>query len=234
MFMKKKILALSVLCILLSGCTNPQNSEQRVESSAPDTISNTLDNAIVTSFGADVGAAPDSLFETYYLPSDDPVYSYLQNNSIRKFFNMWLEEYMGQDIEANWNYDTLAPVQLLNHSFQSIARSGEEFYTCTFSTNDDRYGYIIVSYGEGEEGPYIQKWSLHETTPYLYDLRANIRQITAAVNETDMDLSTASAVRVEWIDTDKNRGDRIILFTDGKEGKYVCYLGDEDYTVEKQ
>lgn len=147
---------------------------------------------------------------------------------------MWVKYNLDENMEARWNYDSLAPVQFLDQKFNSIKRPGEEFYTCTFSTVDDRYGYIIVLYGEGEEGPYVTQWSLQETTPYLYDLRANSSQITAALKKTDIDLTTASAVRAEWIDTDKNRGDRIILFTDSKGGKYVCYFGDEDFTIEKQ
>lgn len=38
---------------------------------------------------------------------------------------------------------------------------------------------------------------------------------------------------MELIDTDKNRGDRIILFSDSKDDNYVCILGDEDFTVMK-
>lgn len=103
-----------------------------------------------------------------------------------------------------------------------------------FSTDDDRCGYIIVKYGEGEEGRYIKKWSLSETTPYQYDLKVNGSQIAAALKKTDIDLSTASAKRVEWIDTEKKRGDRIVLFTDGKNDKYIYYFGDKDFIIEKQ
>lgn len=228
--MKKTILLLGAVCILLSGCSPSPGAAQN----APGTIASAMDNVSAMSLESDSKALPDALSGTYYLPSDDPVYSYLQNKSIKRFFNMWLNDYMGEDIEAQWNYDTLAPVRLLDHDFKSVARSGDTFYTCTFTTDDDRCGYIIVSYREGKEGPYISKWSLHETTPYLYDLAANSEQIAAALKETDIDLASASAARVELIDTDKNRGDRIILFTDGTDSHYVCYLGGDDFTIEKQ
>ncbi len=203
--MKSFLMTFTILGMLLSGCAAPQPAEQ---STIP--------------------------FDTYYLSSEEPVHVYLQNHSIQRFFNMWVKEDLGEDVEAHWDYDTLAPVQLLDHNFQSIARSDEPLYTCTFSTDDGRYGYIIVSYGIAADGPYISKWSLHETTPYSIDLRANSKEIAAALSETDIDLSTASAARVEWIDTDQNRGDRIILFTDGKGDKYVCSLGGDDLTIEKQ
>ena len=245
--MKKTIAAFVAVCMLLPGCSAPESPGQSEISSVPATQSSVPDNtnagqSSLSSVPDISDSAPDStstsplstdanaLLESYYLASDDPVFAYLQNNSIKKFFDMWLEEYMGEDIEAHWNYDTLAPVQLLDHEFNSI-RPDVALYTCTFSTDDGRCGYIIVSYGE--DGPHIQQWSLHETTPYLYDLRANIGQITAALAETDIDLSTATAIRVEWMDTDKNRGDRIILFTDDKGDRYVCTLGDGDFTLEK-
>lgn len=224
--MKNMIMTFGALGILLIGCALPQ-------SHGSDAAGSTPDNAAEMSLVADSSTLSNAL-ETYYLSEEDPVYGYLQNKSIQRFFNMWFQEYIGEDMEANWNYDTLAPVQLLDHSFASIAQQDEALYTCTFSTDDGRCGYIIVSYGEGEDGPYISKWSLQETTPYLYDLRANASLITAALNETDIDLSTATAARVEWIDTKKNRGDRIILFRDDKGDNYVCYFGDGDFTVEKQ
>lgn len=224
------IWAISVLCVLLLGCAMPQNLKKNAISSTPNTSNNTT----IASIDADQSTLSDALFETYYLPSEHPVYAYLQNKSIQRFFHMWCKESIDEDVEVHWNYDTIAPVQLLDHEFHSIARPGEELYTCTFSTDNDRHGYIIVLYGEGNEGPYITKWSLCETTPYLYDLRANSEQIIAALKETDIDLSTASASRAEWIDTDKKRGDRIILFTDSKEDHYICYFGEEKFTIEKQ
>lgn len=229
--MKKQIFILAVVCVLLSGCSAVHSSEQSLHSLIPDTLENMSNISTSTSI-TDTDALPNALYESYYLSSEDQVFAYLQNNSIKKFFDMWFEEYIQEDVEAHWNYDTLAPVQLLNHDFDSIARSDVELYTCTFSTDDDRYGYIIVSYSE--DGPHIKKWSLHESTPCLYDLRANSEQIAAAIMKTDIDLSTATATRVEWIDTDKNRGDRIILFSDGKGDRYICYLGDDDFSIERQ
>lgn len=228
--MKKVILTFGLLCSLLLSCGMSSNSTQ----SGMNLPTSNASSAELKSFEANNTDLPKELLDTYYLPSDDPVNEYLQHKSIQKFFNMWFKEYIGEDINAHWNYDTLAPVDLLDHNFKSIARAGETFYTCTFSTDDDRCGYIIVKYGVGEEGRYIQKWSLFETTPYQYDLKVNGSQIAAALKKTDIDLSTASAKRVEWIDTEKKRGDRIVLFTDGKNDKYIYYFGEEDFIIEKQ
>lgn len=223
--MLKRILIGVTLCALLASCSAVQAPIQADAGTLPGTSTGSASET-------DDGQLPDSVLESYYLPSDDPVYSYLQNNSIKKFFDMWVASTIDPDLKPVWNYETLAPVQLLDHDFKPIGLEDEALYTCTFTADGGRCGYIIVSYGE--EGPHISNWSLHETTPYPYDLRAAGEEIAAALAETDIDLSTASAARVEWIDTDKRRGDRVILFTDGKGDRYLCFLGDGDYSIEKR
>lgn len=229
--MKKRLCLFFTMCILVFGCFIFQNTPDHSVLSDLEAFGNPV---FISSLETEASELPDSIYESYYLSSEDPVFTYLQNNSIRRFFNMWFEYFIDEEGKGkvHWNYDTLAPVELLDHNFDSIARPDTKLYTCTFSTEDGRNGYIIVSYNK--EGPSITKWSLVETTPYLYDLRANKEQILAALMETDIDLSTAKATRVEWIDTEKKRGDRIILFTDAKEDQYICYLGEEDYSIEKQ
>lgn len=232
--MKKYLSIFFVMCGLFSSGYMFQKLVHSAVLSVPKKISKKLINddncVLISETNSNVLSA--SIFESYYLSPEEPVFSYLQNNSIKRFFNMWAEYFIDKDIKIHWNYDTIAPVQVLDHNFNSIVKPDTELYTCTFSTDDDRCGYIIVSYNEN--GPSVTKWSLNETTPYLYDLKANSEQIADALMKTDIDLSTATAVRVEWIDTDKNRGDRIILFKDGKGDKYICYLGDADYSFEKQ
>ena len=231
--MHKIFLALSITCILLTGCSASSDTTQSKTLSAPGTSGAVLLSTAATAAeetGTDT--LPDSLLESYYLSSDDPAYKYLQNKSVGRFFDMWFESSIEENARPDWNYDTLAPVELLDHDFKSIAKPDDKLYTCTFTTEDGRCGYIIVSYYK--DGPSFKKWSLYETTPHQIDLKANSGQIAAALAETDIDLSTATATRAEWIDTKKNRGDRIIFFTDGKGDRYVCYLGDDDYTIEKQ
>ena len=223
--MSKSLLALLAVCVILSGGSALHNSVPAAPS-APDPAA----GACVP--GGEEAALPDCLLNSYYLSAQDPVYSYLQNKSIKRFLDMWFEYFIDGSAAVTWNYDTLAPVQLLDHSFQSLAGPDVRLYTCTFTTGDGRCGYIIISYQP--QGPAISKWSLNETTPHLYDLRANSAQIADALAQTDIDLSTATATRVEWMDTDKNRGDRVILFTDKNGGRYLCFLGEEELTVEKQ
>ncbi len=222
--MNIKPLTLCAVCILLAGCNLSQNPKQSETAS----YTTTLENAAKSS----LSSSTDGLLDSYYLSPEDPIHAYLQNKSIKRFMQMWFEEYMGEEIEAHWDYAALAPVQLLDHTFQPIALPGETLFTCTFTTDDGRCGYIIISYGESKEGPYIAKKSLYETTPYLYDLRANMDQITTALKETDIDV--AAAIRAERIDAENSREDHIILFTGNSGDRYVCTLGDGDFTLEKQ
>ena len=181
---------------------------------------------------ADKKPLQEYLLESYYLDANDPAAKYLQNKSIERFWTMWVASYFDdEEMEVTWDYDTLAPVQVLDHNFESIVRKHDPLYTCIFTTADGKSGYLIISYND--EDPSVSQWSLHETTPYYYDLRANLEAIEAALQTTDIDLATVIATRVEWIDTEKNRGDRIILFEDGKGDRYICYLGDDDFSLEK-
>ncbi len=230
--MKKMILVL-VACALVSGCASPKEMGTPGETPVSGEHSVSKVSSITAEYAASDGLT-EFLLNSYYLPVENPVHSYLQNNSIRRFFNMWYKEYTGEDTEPHWNYDTLAPVLLLDHDFQTLPQEDKGLYTCTYSTDDGPTGYIIVSYGESAEGPYISKWSLCESTPYQYDLRANEEQIAAALKKTDLDLSTVSAERTEWIDMETNREDSVILFTDGKGDRYILCFGSGDYTVEKQ
>lgn len=221
-------------CVMLSSYIVMQGKEKPAVFPIQEIAGNTLPSETVVPIGkTDTPELPASVLESYYVSSQEPVFDYLQNNSIQRFWNMWVSYFIEEDLQVHWDYDTLAPVQLLDHDFQSVAKDGEKaLYTCTFTTEDGRCGYIIVAYNQAD--PSISKWSLQETTPYLYDLRANSQEITAALLQTDIDLSTAVASRVEWIDTEKKRGDRVILFTDGKQDRYVCFLGEEPITIEKQ
>lgn len=226
----------AAICFLLTACAAPQPSAPTVPPAAANAAVSAISIA-ATSPRADAGSAadadlPETVLASYYSAQDTPIFEYLQNNSIQSFLNMWFEEKIDQHARPHWNYDTLTQVQLMDHDFESLSRAGEQLYTMTFSIDDGRCGYIIIVYHE--DGPAISEWSLHETTPDLYDLRANREAIATALSGTDIDLSTAAAARVEWIDTAKRRGDRIILFTDGKGDRYVCYLGDHDFTIEKK
>ncbi len=217
--MKKKAIFLLgiMLTLTLTACDYDNgNGESSSSSSIPS--STTTANL------------PDTLVKSYYLSANNPVAEYLQNNRIKEFFDMWFKENIDANAMPQWNYDSLAEVECLDHSFVSFAY--EKLYTLTFTTDGGKCGYIIISYIE--DGPAIKKWSLHESTPYLYDLNANSEVIAAALQATDIDLPTATATRVEWQDTEKNLGDQIILFEDGKGDKYVYFLGDDNLEIKKQ
>lgn len=82
-----------------------------------------------------------------------------------------------------------------------------------------------------EEGPAVSNWSVAETTPYLYDLNANMDAIAESLRNTDIELSTAKASCVYLLDREKKRIDQVIRFTDGKREDYICYFGEDSFEV---
>lgn len=92
---------------------------------------------------------------------------------------------------------------------------------------------LFDSYYAGQADPAVSKWSVRETTPYLYDLRANRDKIGESLQKTDIDLSTAKAFRVVLYDQEKGSAGQAIRFTDGKGDDYIGYFGDDVFKIEK-
>lgn len=114
-----------------------------------------------------------------------------------------------------WNYDSFTQYEILDNNMVST-NPDEDLYYCTFSSSNDKFGYVIVSYG----GDGLSIVNTVET-PYLYDLQTNIEDITLKLSETELDLTSAVASRVQLIDIDKNSSDEAILITDIKGNNYI-------------
>lgn len=184
------------------------------------------------SSGADTGKAslPDTVMESYYIGQTEPAFEYFQKSRIQRFLAMWVEEEIKDIANPQWNYDTFTRISILDHDF-TVSRPDEAIYGCAFSDGAGRYGYIIVKYDEA--GPAMGNLGVTETTPYLYDLKANIGKIAAGLLETDIDISTAKASRVYLLDKEKNRADQAIRFTDDKGDNYICYLVSPSFEIVK-
>lgn len=78
----------------------------------------------------------------------------------------------------------------------------------------------MVSY----DGSSLQKISVAKTK-YIYDLQAVIDEIVYLMADTGIDLSTVVASRVSLVDTEKNKTDEVIRFTD-KYGNELMYYFD--------
>lgn len=90
--------------------------------------------------------------------------------------------------------------------------------SCTavsFSADNGRYGYIVISYsGDG-----LSKIRAVET-PYLYDFFSERDQIKKELETSGVDLSTASAQRAEALGEDGSDPAEGIYFTDSKGNHY--------------
>ena len=138
----------------------------------------------------------------------------LQKSIFKKLLlNGWLDEISGME-NARWNYDTFTKYTVLDRDQVPNEDQGE-LYCCTFSADNDRCGYIVISYsGDG-----LSKIRAVET-PYLYDFLSERDQIKKKLETSGVDLSTASARRAEALGEDGSDPAEGISFTDSKGNHY--------------
>lgn len=209
-----KVLLSILLLLTLAGCSGP-GAQPAGES------------------GAAVEPDMQPILDSYYVKTDDPTFAYLQNSSLTRFYDMWVEEVTG--ITApRWNYGRAAQYRILDDELAPVF-SGQTLYCLPFSDGKDRYGYVVVQYhgDEDGDGPSVSNMDVVETTPEVYDLEANLEKIRANLEKTDLDLKTASALRAAIADAENHREREAILFTDETGGQYVCYLDTPDFRVVK-
>ena len=164
-----------------------------------------------------IHSMPSNILDSYYSAQSTPVFEYFQHRKIQKFLAMWVDAQTGNMDDMEWKFDNFTEYTVLNHEMEPI-RPDQQLYCCTFSNGADQSGYVVFSYDE--KGPSIQNYGVTETSPYLYDLKANAAAILRSLKETDLDLSTAEAARLSWFDEANKRSDQAILFTDAKGGSY--------------
>lgn len=154
-----------------------------------------------------------ALSNSYYEAQSSRAYQMLQKSIFKKLLlNGWLDEISGME-NARWNYDTFTKYTVLDRD--QIQMRIRELYCCTFSADNDRCGYIVISYsGDG-----LSKIRAVET-PYLYDFLSERDQIKKKLETSGVDLSTASARRAEVLGEDSSDPAEGIYFTDSKGNHY--------------
>lgn len=172
----------------------------------------------------------DTFQNSYYAAQGSSAFEFFKRSRVQEFLAMWVKEETGDIESPEWNYDSFAQIQIIDHDLK-VSRPEERLYYCTFSDGADRQGYIIIKYNEAESS--MSNWDVTETTPYVYDLRTNMEKIRESLMKTDIDLSTAKASRIYLFDKDKNRADQAVRFTDGKGDNYICFFGSESFEVKK-
>lgn len=90
-----------------------------------------------------------ALSNSYYEAQSSRAYQMLQKSIFKKLLlNGWLDEISGME-NARWNYDTFTKYTVLDRD-QIPDEDQGELYCCTFSADNDRCGYIVISYsGDG-------------------------------------------------------------------------------------
>ncbi len=151
-----------------------------------------------------------AIVTSYYAGQDSPAYQMLHKSIFQKLLvNGWLEDLDGI-ANAQWNYDTFT-----RYTTDQASAVGNDLYCCTFSADDNRCGYLVISF----EGDGLSKIEARET-PYLYDLKANLASIQAELRKTPLDLTTATASRVQILNSDTAPREGI-YFRDDQGNEYL-------------
>lgn len=173
-----------------------------------------LEKAIASYYGGDGTAA---------------AMAFMKHKSVQRFMAMWVHEETKDIDQPIWNYDSFARVSIRNHELKELY-TDKQFYSCTFTDGHGRWGYCIFQYDEKESA--VSNWEVKETTPYQYDLRANMKVIVDRIMKTDLDILTTSASSVYLYDEEKKQAEQVILFHD-ENAAYICYYGDAVLRMEK-
>lgn len=150
---------------------------------------------------------------SYYQGQETRAYEMLQKSIFKNLLNNgWLQNLPDME-HAKYNYDTFTKYRM------NSSDSAAEMYYCTFSADNGRCGYVVMAY----DGDGLSRVDSVET-PYLYDLQAVSEQILQKLNKTRMDLSSATAERIQT--TDADTGDLVegIQISDHTGHEYTYYF----------
>lgn len=160
----------------------------------------TLDNGEVSTM-----SNTDSIVQSYYKGQKSGAYKMLQKKIFKKLLTQWVPSDITNPV---YSYSTFSEYHISGSSKNNL-------YTCAFTADNGKYGFVVVSY----DGQSLSNKGVYITTR-LYDLNANISAIEKKLNNTSINLSSATASRMRL------DGDEVIYFTDSNGQKVVCYLKD--------
>ncbi|WMJ86602.1 M56 family metallopeptidase [Anaerocolumna sp. MB42-C2] len=170
--------------------------------------SNKADNGYDSSPSQPKIANLASIFNSYYAYNDTDAYRLIKSKALKRFLNQWTTASI---VNPVWNYDSFTKYE------------GKDLYYCTFTADNGKYYYMVLKY-QAEDGGGLSKVRYCET-PYDYDLRANIDELTAKLSETAVNLSSAVASRVQAVNADTRSLFEAIRITDDSGHSYMYYLG---------
>lgn len=217
-------LFLLLLALPLISCANPNNNQPLSFQSTLD-ISSAASNKILLKYNDTETSPMKFLLDSYYKGQNSRAFKMIQKRIFQNNLESWISVQIDDIDNPVWNYDSFTKYHIVNQDMISVALD-EDLYYCTFSADHNKSGYIVVSY----DGESLSKVEAVET-PYLYDLNANLEDITDALRETGLDLSSASASRVQLTDEDGNRTDEAIHITDGNGSGYLYCFGESSISV---
>ncbi len=213
----KKVLSLVLMAtfvVSLIGCTGQH-------SVSLSNASSTMNNEIRIDYDDVNTDMMDSVISSYYSGQSSRAFKMLQKSIFKRLVDHWTDSDIHNPV---WNYDTFTRYQTLDSDIARVDPD-EELYCCAFSSDNGKFGYIVVSY----DGDSLGNMGVVETQ-YLYDLNANIDDIVTKLKETNIDLSSAVASRVKMIDTEGKGSVEAIRIVDNYGNVYMCYFDETSIT----
>lgn len=164
------------------------------------------------------------IVNSYYATQNSRASSIFQSEMLEGMLEQWTDDAI---VNPKWNIDSFTQYHSLDRNMNST--SEEELYYSTFTADNGKQYYMVLRY-DAEDGGGLGKVRYSET-PYPYDLQKNIADITAKLSQTDLDLATAVAARVQVVDVSQNSAREAIRVTDAYGNQYLYYF-DEPAAVQ--
>lgn len=166
------------------------------------------------------GAGMESVIRSYYEGQDSRAFQMFNKSIFKNFSDDWTEN-IGELENPKWNYDSFAQYRVLDQELAPVDEN-EELYSCTFSDDSGRQGYLVMRY----EGSGISKIKAVETGS-LYDLQTVLNEVREGLKNSDADLSSAAAFRAKLMNADQTAGEEAIVVKDGEGHSYVYRFGGQ-------
>lgn len=165
-----------------------------------------------------------SILTAYNNAQNSLAYDLMQKGKFDKTLAHWTENTIGNISNLVWNYPSFTEYHIIDQNLNKVETENILYY-CTFTADNDKYGYIVLTYGETAIGDGIINTTAVET-PYLYDLQANSEILSSLLAKTDLDLSTTVATRISQMGDNNECSVEGIQFVDSNDRNYIYYFSD--------
>lgn len=210
---KMHLITISIFLVLsILGCSNQNGSPSETNSSSSSAVfeepeTETSESIVTDIPEVNLNMDAESVLNSYYDAQNSPAFEIFQENIFNTLLINWTAEISSLK-NVVWNYETFAQYHILDNELNSIPEN-DELYYCTFSADNDKFGYIVMFY----DGSSLKRIDVAETK-YNYDLKAVLEELVDLISFTGVDFSTVVASRISLVDDERNKSHEVIRLTD--------------------